>query len=564
MVFMLVLSASMLFAENYVIVNSGNGIDVLSGVYYANVKGEPVKFMPLNAPVALLARKVGGSHDILLIQSKTLPANAFVQDELGKLNNVTVFETGDDPLAANLELADRSGTGSFILIDPSFGQNALSILPYAAKTKSYVLFAYSGNIDSIVSLLDRKAQKVTIFGYVDSVTKAKLAKYSPQQIGTGNDKYEDNLAATDLALKLTQDHKVIFLADGTFLEEGMVEGQYPIVFMSRIVPQETYDFLKQKTKDGEIQSAILVGTDLTTPAYDLKKRINSELQAEGSDKALGVVIKFGQSVGGGAPQQLDMFPLPYYATGLAIDSFQYNTATKKLELVVKSSADGPEYFQNQIRIKIDGVEVQALGDTSPQLLERLETKGTEYSYELPNVAEGNITADIVVRFGESSKSLSDYAYQSNPVATIAFTDNSLIDVTGASYDKANNALMISIKNNGTQEAYATVSADLRIGGSPIKVKSDGASKLDPNTITAISLPVVLNDQDLKDNSQVKVTAAYGAREGFLQKSKEAVLPLAVKEEGMKIDLLTVGLVLLVLVLLGLVVFFATRKKGGKK
>jgi len=555
---LLLLFASTLFAENYTVINSRNGLDVLSGIYYANVVDEPVKFMPLSASVAVTSSKVGSGHDILLIQSRDVPTNAFLRGELEKSNTVEMLESTDQ-LDTNLKLAERSGTTKFIIVDPSFGQNALSVLPYAAKTNSYVIFAYSGNIDKVTAFLDTKAgRSVTIFGYVDSKTKEALSKYSPTYLGKGDDKYEDNVIMANEVLKLSPEDKMLFLCDGTYIEEGMVDGRYPIVFISSIVPTVTYNFIKENVKSGKIMSAILIGNNLITPAYDLRNRINNELKEEGSDKAFGVMVKFGQSVGGSTAQPLDTFPLPYYVIGLNIESVQYNKATNKLEVVVKSTAEGPEYFQNQVRIKVNGVEVQVLNDATPQLLERLEAKGSEYNYALPNIEEGNITADVIVRYGESAKSLSAYTFLSSPLTTVSFTDNSVIDFVSASYDSEKKILYISIRNNGTQDAYALVSTELNISGQKTTIKADGVTKVDKGSINAISIPIELSQQDLSANKEVKVSAQYGAREGFLQKTKEATLALSGKETG--IDPLLIVLAILVVILLIVAIYFAMKRR----
>jgi hypothetical protein len=134
------------FAEDMVAINSMDGRDVLSGIFYANAMGIPVRFMPVpggNSDV--FAAKVGGNHDILLIEG-SLPVSNFVENALRNGNNtVTVYASGNGA-ATNLDLAVKSGAQSFIIVDSAYSDSALSVLAYAARTKAYVLLADKDNI----------------------------------------------------------------------------------------------------------------------------------------------------------------------------------------------------------------------------------------------------------------------------------------------------------------------------------------------------------------------------------------------------------------------------------
>lgn len=548
------------FAENYVVINSKSGLDVLSGIYYANAIGIGARFMPFNGNYQLTAAKVGSGRDILLIQSANTPVTTFLENELRKSNKVTLYSVSADGFKTNLDLAEKSGVNKFIIIDPSFGQNAISVISYAKMTKSYVIFAYSGNVDNVVKFLDRKdSPQVTIFGYVDSATRKKLEKYSPTVIGKGEDKYEDNV---ELVSKMVNEHgvKQAIMSDGTFIEEGMVDGTLPVVLISPIVADSTYDFVLENARTGKLGSYILIGSNLINPAYDLKKRVQAQLQSEGSDKSIAVIVKFGQSVPGTQGTfPLDIFPVPSYVLGMSIDSLKYNKATGKIELEITSKAEGPEYYQTEIHIKQDDTELKVLGDTKPLLIERGETKGLEYDYELPSIEEGKITGDVIVRYGETPKSLTAFTAKSIDIATYSFMDKSDVDVAGVSYKDGD--LRISIKNTGEQDAYVQASVSLVMGGSLTTLKGGATTKVPVGSITVVTLPASLSPSDLEANKEVKVSLKYGAREGFLQKTKESVVPLQRIASDKGIDPLMIGLIILVIILLIVVIYFATRRGG---
>jgi hypothetical protein len=179
-------------AEDMVSINSMDGRDVLSGIFYANVKGLPVNFMPSQGGNAdIFSAKAGSGHDILLIQSSSNPVSGFVESDLkAKNNSVEVYASGDGG-ATNLALAKRSGATRFIVVDSAYSDSALSVLPYAKLTKSYVLLANKDNAAQVRDLVAGKP--VTIFGLVDKAVSDALSPYNPQIIGKGEDKYEDNV-----------------------------------------------------------------------------------------------------------------------------------------------------------------------------------------------------------------------------------------------------------------------------------------------------------------------------------------------------------------------------------
>ncbi|MBU2229214.1 hypothetical protein KJ810_02290 [Patescibacteria group bacterium] len=152
-------------AEDFVVINSDNGKDVLSGISYANVKNLPVKFMPINGDVAFFANKIGSNHDILLIQGG-MPVSAFVETALRNKDNILEIYTSTDTTATNLELARRSGAKKFIIVDSAYSDSALSVLSYAAFTDSYVILSNKENANDIVDVV-KDAERIIVYGLVD-------------------------------------------------------------------------------------------------------------------------------------------------------------------------------------------------------------------------------------------------------------------------------------------------------------------------------------------------------------------------------------------------------------
>src|SRR5512136_1875742 len=91
----LILILGLAYAENYVVVNAYDGSDVLSAIFYANVKGYPVNFMPSpNGNVMLTASKVGTGREMLLVQSSEMPVSGYLETALrNNVNTVDVLSS---------------------------------------------------------------------------------------------------------------------------------------------------------------------------------------------------------------------------------------------------------------------------------------------------------------------------------------------------------------------------------------------------------------------------------------------------------------------------------------
>ena len=290
----LMLLVSSAFAENFVAINSVDGRDVLSGVYYANVKNIPVKFMPMpNGNADVFAAKVGSNHDVLLIKG-IVPVSTFVESALKAKNNTVEVFVSEDGGATNLELARLSGATSFIVVDSAYSDGALSVLPYAALSDSYVILANANNADDVADIV-KNANKLMIYGYVDSEVMDKLDGFNPQIVGKGEDKFEDNLLIVEKTMDEFSKNTAI-IVDGSSLEESTAQGEQPIILSGTLVPDVTYNYIKNKLKNDELASVMLIGNGLMVPIYDMREKMEQELLTEGVNKTFGIVVKFAQVI----------------------------------------------------------------------------------------------------------------------------------------------------------------------------------------------------------------------------------------------------------------------------
>src|SRR5208283_959064 len=277
-------------AVDMVAINSMDGRDVLSGIFYANVKGLPVVFMPSQGGnAAIFSAKVGSGHDILLIQSSTDPVSGFVQSGLEANNNTIDLYSSTDGETTNMYLANLSGATSFIVVGSAYSDSALSVITYAKLTKSYVLLANKDNAAQVHDMVAGKS--VTIYGLVDPEVSAALAPLDPQVIGTGEDKYEDNVAIVEKTMDEFNISRVI-MVDGTFMEDSMALGDQPILLSGQLIPQPTSDFITQYVGEGKLSQVMLIGNSLVVPVYDMRQKMKNDFLSQGQNKTFGIVVKF--------------------------------------------------------------------------------------------------------------------------------------------------------------------------------------------------------------------------------------------------------------------------------
>ncbi len=557
--FMLTL-LTMSFAEDMVAINSMDGRDVLSGIFYANAKGIPVKFMPVpggNADV--FAAKAGSNHEIMLIQG-SLPVSSFVEGALAGKNNTVTLYSSTDGGSTNLDLAKKSGAASFIVVDSAYSDSAISVMPYAAKIKAYVLLTNKDNVAQIKEIIGNK--KVIIYGLVDQQVKAELASLNPEIIGKGEDKYEDNIV---IASRMMREFSIsrALVVDGSFVEDAMTAGDQPIILTGRLVPQVTYDFIKQSVRDNKLSGVMLVGNELVVPIYDMRERMKTEFADEGLNKTFGITVKFAQVIpsAGTGVLTLDTFRMPSYKPVLKITETAYNTQSKKVMVSVDNQGEGAAYYTMEVRVKVDGADFKSFGGQETRLIERGETQGSEYALDLSTVPEGTVTASVLVKYGSFKKSLEEFTSFDGQLTTISYTDSSNVTVQMARYDAEKKSVLVTIKNNGAEKAYVFSKLSVRYGGSPTNISSSGVKELAPGSMAIEEFPLELTPEDLSANKNASVFIDYGGRQGFLLKKAEYIVPL---ESAGEFPLILIGAALVVLVILAVAAFYLTKKPAKKK
>lgn len=558
--FMLIILLS--FSENYVVINSQDGMDVLNGIVYANIMGYNFNFVPTSGSTPnIIASKVGSNKNILLIESVDMPVSGFIEPTLKEHNNSIEKYLSKGGFSSNIYLAKRSGVNKFIVVDPYYADSAISVIPYAKQIGAFILFADKDHIKDVLTVLNSDS-KIIGYGYLDSKVRSALEPYSPTYIGDGKDRYDDNMELVDLMMNKFG-FKQITMYDGSYIEVGSAKGDYPILLMgNNLIPSKVQNFVKNKVSEGKLSVIVILNMNYATQAYSMKTNINNELEAKGNKNRLGVLVKFGQAVSGSSSVfGLDTFPLPANIARLNISNVVYNNDSKQLMVTVENTGDGPAYFIADIHVKVDGKDYKVFYLKEPTLIEKGDKKGLSFDLDLSNVDSGKVHSDVLLRFGTTKGTQESYVSGSYPLVTIKYTDESSLEATAIFYDSKNHVLSLNVKNNGSQEAFVLPTVELYVGGEKVTLKSNIA-KISPNSMKIINFPIKLSEEDLAQNNKVTAMLEYGAKEGFLIHKDKFVIPMEYankSEEKQSMDYLLI-LILLAILSIAIVAYYFLRGK----
>jgi len=540
-------------AHSVVVINSFDGRDVVSGIYYAHVVGDSVRFVPQTGDPITTVKKVGSGNSIFLIESKSNPVYAGLDVLLINNGNSVEAYKSEEPYRTNLELAKKSGAKRFILVSPSYGYAAVSVLPYAKLTKSYLLFATKDNFDSLKETL-QNAESILIYGYVDEEVEKGLAEMGKtyEKINTG-DKYGDNVEIVKKYFSLNPSKKQAILTDGNFLEDSIVAGDDPVIFIAMLIPDETYRYIKAEVEGGQLSVGLVVGGEYAQSAYNLKKRINNEL---GGNK-FSVLVKMGQSIPamGSNLLPLDIFVLPGPVVSLSIKEANYNDNTKSIEVVYKNSGNAYGYFKSSSFVYVGGKYLSTVGDSEAIGIKPGEEKGVRYAVEIPPEMEGEIVMNTTVIYGASSKTFDNGFNSVFSVGRARYEDVSSVLIEEAVYDSEKDELSAKIRNNGPVDAYFLFSTEYVENGQKTTIEDDNVYELKEGESKVVKMSNLL----LKDpkSAQMKVKVRYGARTAFLDKTAEK--EVSILEGGIPL-----WLILLFLLLLALVIYFVWKKRKEER
>jgi archaellum component FlaF (FlaF/FlaG flagellin family) len=521
-----------------VVINSADWQDVYLGAHYAGFNNIKSNFLisSEHAPV-LLQTLEKYKNNVLLIESDKAPF-AFSYKTVLEGAGFTVDEIISSGTALNIELAKRSNASDFIIVDDSYGYNAISVAPYAAQEKFFVVFANKENIDELYPfLITNGVGRMIIYGYSDFEVKTRLAVFNPEIINNGS-RFDNNIEL----LKKYDGVQQVFLTNGEFIEEGIMSGKQPVLFPGRErVPSQVVEYIKSSG----IKTGVVIGNELAGVAHQLKQSTN-----------MFVFLKIGQGLASGGSSEvraLDMFPIPIYDLAIDINSVKYNRATKELEVTYENLGHIGVYLSSTIEILSSGARITTIGDRESVYVDSDSTLTVAYKTELSGE---KLIAKFTTMFGEVPGSFERVIYKEMNIEMIEILDNSLLNISKVSYDKAAHKIKVKITNIGQVNTYSKTQIKFLVYGEDRIMVQDKPMLLEPGASMDAVFITTLSDTNIEENPMINVRVNYGQRDSALIKIIEGNYPLGIVGDY---TILIVAVLIIVII-----IFWIQKKKKQKK
>jgi len=527
------------------VVNSLDGRDVVSAVYYAAVTGDEIVVIPPDYDESIVYGKIGKNNDVLLIQSNSYPIMTGMKSKLEIDGNTVEILVSEEPYETNLELAEKSNAKKFVLVDPVYGYNTVSALAYAKFNSMYLLFVDKNNAESVVNFLDGKAEEILVYGYMDNEVKDSLSSkgISYWEINNG-DKFDDNLEITELYFDKNPSKTQVILSDGNAMEDTISAGDDPVVLISPVVPLVVYDYMKENAVSEQISVGMVVDQEYAQTAYNLKTSINKEL---GSEK-LHVFVKIGESAGQGMGN-VGLFPLRGPIVIVEVKNVEYNSNSKELEITYENTGNAMGYARSSAVVFVDGVYANTVGDEEMFPVNRGEKVGKGYSLDIEN---GDIVVNLTTFYGTSKKYPENGLMGLFSAGVVSFTDTSNLAISDFTQDSQTNDLLVTFTNGGESIVYFSADATTEINGVKTKITDDNVYSLAGGEGRIVRFPGLAKD------SAIVAGADYGEREAFLDKRVEEIFTPSA-EAPTDNTLIYGGVILLLVVIVGYLIFERKKK-----
>jgi len=515
-------------ARPFLVINSGDWQDVYSGTIYANLKGYKSRFLMSERHSSWIPKFIDSKQKVIVIESAEIPFVLGYGSVLkGQGYNVYNYEA-KDITRTNLYLArnlvENEGTKNFIVLDDSYGYNAISVAPYATLTKSYVLFANEDNINNVLDFLsDVDVESLLLYGQLDDKVLAGLEDFPHERLDAG-DRFSNNL---EIVKRFVEKNPVkqVLLTNGEFLESEVLsggDGSEPVLFIGAdSVTEQVVDFIK----NSDFTIGILVGNEFTTTAKMIKDRTG-----------LHIFIKFAQSSATGGEFQevkgLDRFMLPSFDMKIDIQNITYNTKTKQLEITYKNDKEMKTYVKSDIGINADGDRIYAMGDKRAFTVKKQEAKGRGYTVDLLNEIrdEKELEATFYIRYGESPKSMEKAIEGKFPISIISKEDVCDMRINSVGYDKGIQRFIIEVENLVNETCYVRPGLiDVSVSDKKVLIEHESVEVISEAGIAVYKIKQRLDDVDIEDNSKINANIIYGSREEFLLKTYENQFELEIVE-----------------------------------
>lgn len=534
---------------DFVLINSNDWKDVYQGLMFGKLIDKDVDF--ILSPN--LAREVVDSipqtaETVLLLQTSGKEELAGIETLLEQRTLTVRTVAGSTDLG--IRLASSMTPKGYIVVDEHYPYNAISVTPYALLNEYFVLFADDFTIDEVVDIISEQPGPVITYGLINSRVKEELSQFNPVVIERGG-KFDNNLYMVKEFMK-EKPVKQIVVTNGEFVELGLIDSSYPILFVGRTkTPDEVIEFVGESN----IEFMVVVGNYLT----DLTKALKTEVESN-YDKELAVFVRFAKTPRVvdeqfNQPHALEYFALPLIEPELFISHIAYNRLTNKLEVTYTNPSDITVFFLSSMTLSSDAGS-ETIGDTSVQSIVAGQSKTLVYDVDIDSEGLGG---SATILFGDYPRSL-EYELEADlgTIPVIEIADNSNLEIVSVVYDKTNKAFFITVENPSDVDTYAQLELiDVIIDGLPETIGTKDVFKLAPGEQKEVYVRARLSDLDLLENEDILIKGVYGQRENVLINRVEKTLPLSIRLIDPFYIVVGIGAVIVFIILF---FFLFTRKR----
>ncbi|MFH1510851.1 MAG: hypothetical protein ABIF10_04105 [Candidatus Woesearchaeota archaeon] len=309
------------------------------------------------------------------------------------LLNITPFDFKNEN--DNLYYAEKIDINQFIIINTKDTFDAVSVAPYAALTKSYVLFADEKSIGSIMQFLNsRNVRSLILYGNLDDEVKQKLDKFNPDIISKGG-KFENNIEIVKKYQEI-KNAKQVILTNGEFLEAEIMSGVEPVIFIGADnVPTITQNYIK----NSNIELGVLIGNELAGTGTFVRRQTG-----------ISVFVKFASGASGDT-KKVEGLDTYYFsksdATNKASDNFKiietsYDKDTKEFVITFKNYGETTIYAKGTYTLS-DQESDQTIGDVNA--FEILAKQEKTQRYTISPLYFDEIRMQAFITYGSSKYSM---------------------------------------------------------------------------------------------------------------------------------------------------------------
>ncbi len=522
-----------------VIVNSQDWRDVYLVMLYAKFKGDDVHYILNLGETDILLKTLTKNETHIIFESAKKPViknlKQFLRNYGFSIVSESVFNDYND-LQISLYNEIKDKIKGFVVINPDFGYDAISVFPLAVTENRWVLF-YNKNYETrIINLLKNEVKKdVVFYGEFLSQPWKKIPNfyeiiYEPP--------FERNKIIVERVWNKVNGW--ISLSDGQYIEKGFLLQGKPILLI-RDSPQAITDFLKKlKVKVVEI-----IGPENVDFGYQIRDL---------SNRTIGVVAKIGRTFTGDPELRGKFYTLPEKSVDIEIHDLRLEKIlwnNREVILVLKNYGNVKEFFKISA-LRLIGKEEYPVTDDKLHVIKPGETVSIPFYGNFSSLREGEVfivygSEKLVFRVKNQTTGKYFFSTQFYPAPELKKPE-----VEGIFYDDTIEKLWIKIRNPNNQPLwiraevhnFTFLNKSIILSSPTVKIQEEGY----------IPISVYMGREDIDVNKNLTVLIFYGENEDILSEiyiysQKKPIKPQRIDNTLFIIVIVTAVFVFIVIVLI---------------